>query len=275
MHENTANKPVKHILYCNCGGERIQEDVKKTVEKALQDASVKVTVLSDLCGMVALNKDKLEGLFSEESEIMVIGCYKRTMTLLFDQIRDNLVPDTTEHLNLIDETVETATKKIAAFKEGAKRTVDHMEITGESDWPSWYPIIDTARCTNCGQCADFCLFGVYEKSETHPEVVHPQGCKNGCPACGRICPTTAIIFPKYKHGGAIGGSDEIDEQAEQQRQAQDIGRILGDDLYDALERRKIKRRSIIREETMMRAITERENALVSPTKKITEKGVDS
>ena len=25
----------------------------------------------------------------------------------------------------------------------------------------WYPVIDYDRCTNCMECIDFCLFGVY------------------------------------------------------------------------------------------------------------------
>jgi ferredoxin len=139
--------------------------------------------------------------------------------------------------------------------------LDFKEIREDSAWPSWYPVIDTARCTNCGQCADFCLFGVYEKAEAYPEVINPQACKNNCPACARICPSAAIIFPKYIHGGAIGGSDEIDEKAEQERQARDIENILGDDLYEALERRRARRKSIIREEAMMKAMAERDKAL--------------
>ena len=32
----------------------------------------------------------------------------------------------------------------------------------------WYPVIDYSRCTNCMECIDFCLFGVYgvDKVET-------------------------------------------------------------------------------------------------------------
>ncbi len=128
-------------------------------------------------------------------------------------------------------------------------------------WPSWYPVIDYSRCTSCGQCADFCLFGVYDKTPERVNVINPEGCKNNCPACARICPAAAIIFPKYKYGGAIGGSDEIDEQAELRRQSQDIADFLGNDIYSAIEKRKAKRQSIIRQEAMNKAISERENAL--------------
>ncbi len=41
----------------------------------------------------------------------------------------------------------------------------------------------------------------------------------------------------------------------------DIESLLGDDLYAGLERRRIKRQSIIREEAMRKALLERENAI--------------
>ena len=69
-----------------------------------------------------------------------------------------------------------------------------------------------------------------------------------------------MIFPKYRHGGAIGGSDEIDEQAEHRRQAQDIEDFLGNDIYEALQRRKMKRQSIIKDEAMKKALSERDMA---------------
>lgn len=263
MLENTACTLGKHILYCSCGGERIGDEIKASVENALRRSDVKVTVLSDLCGLAILQKEKLSGLFGPGNEYMVIGCYKRTMKLLFARIGYTPLPEIREHLNLLLETVESVSKRIAEFAAGAIGLAERTEITEGSGMPSWYPVIDPARCTNCGQCADFCLFGVYEKTDTHPMVVYPQGCKSNCPACGRICPATAIIFPKYRNGGAIGGSEEIDEQGEQKRQAQDIEQVLGDDLYGALERRKTKRKSIIREEAMKRAVAERENALDS------------
>jgi ferredoxin len=91
-------------------------------------------------------------------------------------------------------------------------------------------------------------------------VVNPSGCKNNCPACARICPETAIVFPKYKQGGAISGSDSIDEAAEQQRQGQDLKTILGGDIYKALEQRKAKRQSILKADAMQKALDEREKA---------------
>jgi ferredoxin len=184
------------------------------------------------------------------------------MDLLFDQIHEETVIQCSySYINLIEATKKEAIDQINVFIAGMEGTGKHREIVEGSGWPSWYPVIDYSRCTACGQCSDFCLFGVYEKKEKRVVVNNPNGCKNYCPACARICPATAIVFPKYINGGAIGGSDEIDELAEQQRQAIDMGSLLGNDLYAALEKRKVKRHSIIREDAMKKALSERDNAM--------------
>jgi NAD-dependent dihydropyrimidine dehydrogenase PreA subunit len=252
----------KHIIYCNCGGERIPDTIKKSVETILQNSPVNYTKVSDLCGVSALRKDLVSGIFHVGTDYMVIGCYKRAMDQLFRQVASlPQMPGIKEHINLIEQSADDAAEKIASFCSNYHGTSEHNLIVEDSGWPAWYPVIDPERCTQCGQCADFCLFGVYEKSDMLVKVVNPGGCKNNCPACARICPSAAIIFPKYKHGGAIGGSDEIDEKEEQVRQVRDIENIMGNDLYEALERRKARRKSIIREEMLARAVTERDQAL--------------
>lgn len=71
----------------------------------------------------------------------------------------------------------------------------------------WYPVIDYNRCTNCLECLDFCLFGVYGVDALERLVVENQDqCKKGCPACSRVCPQQAIMFPEYKTP-AIAGAD--------------------------------------------------------------------
>ncbi len=94
----------------------------------------------------------------------------------------------------------------------------------------WYPVIDYSRCTNCMECIDFCLFGVYGVDEHARLVVENQdNCKKGCPACSRVCPEQAIMFPDYKTPaiagapvGAVGGLKI------------DLSRLFGGDHRDAL-----------------------------------------
>src|SRR5262249_2960855 len=69
----------------------------------------------------------------------------------------------------------------------------------------WYPVIDYSRCTNCMECIDFCLFGVYGVDKLDRILVENQDqCKRGCPACSRVCPEHAIIFPDYKTPAIAG-----------------------------------------------------------------------
>lgn len=72
----------------------------------------------------------------------------------------------------------------------------------------WYPVIDYGRCTNCLECLNFCLFGVFDLDETETLVVdQPDACRDGCPACSRICPEGAIMFPEHD-APAVAGDPE-------------------------------------------------------------------
>jgi NAD-dependent dihydropyrimidine dehydrogenase PreA subunit len=76
----------------------------------------------------------------------------------------------------------------------------------------WYPVIDYDRCTNCMECVDFCLFGVYGvDSGENILVEQPDNCRKGCPACSRVCPENAIIFPQHKAPAIAGAQIEGDE----------------------------------------------------------------
>ena len=83
--------------------------------------------------------------------------------------------------------------------------VNRIEATGGR---RWYPVIDYSRCTNCMECIDFCLFGVYGVDKVDEILVEqPDNCRKGCPACSRVCPENAIMFPQHKTP-AIAGSAE-------------------------------------------------------------------
>ncbi len=84
--------------------------------------------------------------------------------------------------------------------------VIRIEETGDR---RWYPVIDYSRCTNCMECIDFCLFGVYGVDRVDTILVEqPDNCRKGCPACSRVCPENAIIFPQHKTP-SIAGSPEV------------------------------------------------------------------
>ena len=98
----------------------------------------------------------------------------------------------------------------------------------------WYPVIDRELCTRCGTCADYCLFSVYAKPKDGAiRVAAPQNCKTGCPACARLCPTGALIFP-FCADAELNGA--IERPAPRARDA--LAEALGYDPLRALAERR-------------------------------------
>jgi ferredoxin len=87
-------------------------------------------------------------------------------------------------------------------------------------------------------------------------VIHPESCKNNCPACARICPETAIIFPKVGEN-PINGAEITDESIREAKVKINVDEILGDDVYTALNARKQKRRSLLNQKKIEQALEER------------------
>ncbi len=96
-----------------------------------------------------------------------------------------------------------------ALDSGSATHVDKA-ILPEDTGRRWYPVIDYSRCTNCMECIDFCLFGVYGVDALDRILVEEQdNCKKGCPACSRVCPENAIIFPQHKQPAIAGAAGEV------------------------------------------------------------------
>jgi Pyruvate/2-oxoacid:ferredoxin oxidoreductase delta subunit len=129
-------------------------------------------------------------------------------------------------------------------------------------WKPWFPVIDYDRCTNCMQCLTFCLFEVYGVDKNDKLTVQNQSnCKTDCPACSRVCPEVAILFPKYK-AGPINGDEVNAADLEREKMKVDISALLGGDIYAALRQRSQHASSrFARERDDQRALEERKKCL--------------
>ncbi|MCW5557727.1 MAG: ferredoxin family protein [Verrucomicrobiae bacterium] len=129
-------------------------------------------------------------------------------------------------------------------------------------WKPWFPVIDYDRCTNCMQCLSFCLFGVYGvDAGKRLQVQNHDQCKTNCPACSRVCPEAAIMFPKYK-AGPINGDVVSDSDLNREKMKIDISALLGGDVYSLLRTRSERARSrFSKERDSDKALLERQKCL--------------
>ena len=140
------------------------------------------------------------------------------------------------------------------------------------EWKPWFPVIDFDRCTNCMQCLSFCLFDVYGTDDDQQiQVQNNDNCKTNCPACSRVCPEAAIMFPKYK-SGPINGDVVSDTDLNREKMKIDISALLGGDVYQMLRDRSQRNRSrFSKERDSDKALGERTKCL---TKLAAEADID-
>ncbi len=152
----------------------------------------------------------------------------------------------------------------AALADAIQRGRDDSPRAGAAVWKPWFPVIDYSRCTNCMQCLSFCLFDVYGVSaESKIQVQHQSNCKTDCPACSRVCPEVAIMFPKYRHG-PINGDEVNADDVRREAMKVDISALLGGDVYALLRDRSVKAKSrFSKERDDDRALKERQNCLIA------------
>ncbi len=114
---------------------------------------------------------------------------------------------------------------------------DNLVTDQPGTWTPWFPVIDFSRCTNCMQCLSFCLFDVYGvDGDGKIEVRNEDKCKTNCPACSRVCPDVAILFPKYSKG-PINGDRVSESDVQEESMKVDISSLLGGDIYSSLRDR--------------------------------------
>jgi NAD-dependent dihydropyrimidine dehydrogenase PreA subunit len=172
----------------------------------LKDAGYEVKIEADLCRKAMEVSPEMKEIVSGA----IFACYSRAVRSLFDRIgmdADMVIDirsqnDCCEILSPFG--VDCSESEATNGKEAFRKIIENFPI--EKGIDAWYPVIDKTRCTECGKCHDFCLFGVYSVENRKILVTQPQNCKNNCPACARMCPSKAIIFPKYEKSPINGGT---------------------------------------------------------------------
>ena len=157
---------------------------------------------------------------------------------------------------------DIAERDNGAVADAVERIRDESGSYKNEGWKPWFPVIDYERCTNCMQCLSFCLFDVYGvDSEQVIQVQNEAKCKTNCPACSRVCPEVAILFPKYGQG-PINGADVEQDDVDREKMKIDVSALLGGDIYSLLRQRHEKARSrFSKERDSEKALKERQRCL--------------
>jgi len=203
------------ILYCHCAySDAVPEDVKRAVLEGLCASGAAFEAVPDLCERAAQGDPALARI-AEGGNTCIIACFPRTVKWLFARAGAPLPEQGVDVLNMRTEPAEALLARVpsdgpTAPPRDAAALAQELETAEPDHWIPWFPVLDYDRCVGCRQCLNFCMFGVFAlDDEGRVEVRHPENCKNLCPACSRICPEVAIIFPKYP-ASPING-DEVSE----------------------------------------------------------------
>jgi len=102
---------------------------------------------------------------------------------------------------------------VAAGAAAGAAESNGMKRIEEVTQPRWYPVVDRGRCGNCLECLNFCLFGVFSTDVSGELLIEqPDACRDGCPACARVCPSAAIMFPHFNNPAVAGDPKAKPEQ---------------------------------------------------------------
>jgi len=224
------------ILYCNCAYyDIVPQSAKSRVIKAIKDSDLAVEAVTDLCKVAASDGSKLQ-YWAGLDNLTIVACYPRAVRWLFHRAGAALKQDNTRFLNMRTQNPDEIIESLLTDDTKTQGRKD-IQLEKNGQWIPWFPVIDYDRCKNCKQCMNFCLFGVFGLNEEGlVQVQKPANCKTNCPACARVCPEAAIIFPKY-HASPING-DEVDEQAFQKEKTKvDLSRLMKGDIHKAIRQR--------------------------------------
>ncbi len=218
------------FIVCSCEKYKLldAQEVKKIVS-TLRSSGREVLIVADFCRMALASDDKprIAGL---------VACHSRAQKALcaYAQMECAQCYDLRAHsAQSLAEQMQIPYEEPVSLEDVELPTYDDSEVI------AWYPTIDYKQCRGCMKCVDFCMFGVYDKDEQRrPRVNKPLNCKTNCPACARVCPHGAIIFPKHGDAPINGGEGGS-------RKELNLEKALSDkNLYEKLSARRALARKI-------------------------------
>ena len=230
----TEGKNLRVVLYEGPGSTRLEDEHRYQVLSALLDNGFEVT--RPVAGQEVAPPD--------DAPVLVLGLLNDDPPVVEEQV---------VHFRNLAEVDALAAARDVREATGARK----LEA-----WKPWFPVIDFDRCTNCMQCLTFCLFDVYGVDKNQQITVQNQdNCKTDCPACSRVCPEVAILFPKYGKG-PINGDVVREQDIQREAMKVDISTLLGGDLYGSLRtRQQAARKRFSTERDESKALLERKRCL--------------
>ncbi len=227
------------LVLCQCAySATVPPDTVEQVRQRLDGSGFPHESVPDLCELAA-RKSPLLAELAGAARLTVVACHRRAIKWLFAAGEAPLRDDAVTYLDMRATPAEKILYSIRETAGSMPSSTPHRDTAGEKvqGWNPWFPVIDYGRCENCQQCLGFCLFGVYTAdAEGMVRVSSPTNCKTGCPACARVCPSAAIIFPKYLSAPINGGEVRDDAPAGEPVQV-DKATLLNGDVLKVLQDR--------------------------------------
>ncbi|MEM9018228.1 MAG: ferredoxin family protein [Verrucomicrobiota bacterium] len=242
--------PTQVVIFEGGGAARWENGTRRAVTMTLLDQGYSVMRVTDS------SPGSSSPTLAPDVPVIILGCFEGNPPEVFDSSVDRKI-ETKDVSGLSEDLVVSLVEESRGVLEVGLNTPG---IAGA--WKPWFPVIDYDRCTNCMQCLSFCLFDVYGvDDEKQIQVQNNDNCKTNCPACSRVCPEVAIMFPKYG-SGPINGEPVNESDVKRESMKVDITSLLGGDIYSSLRTRSEKAKSrFSKERSPDKALNERKRCL--------------